>query len=150
MVNNQNPRLVVPGACNIKLKQGRQKITNGPVYDLGTVQKLVRIYGVKTINDQAEENKATCFDPELTDDKIAEIILSLRKVDHYQGSERCGTTVGLTVDADEYVICWNGTKGIEDLSRNSGLFVYLKLGYSPTGTKCLIVSVKPSVKNHRP
>lgn len=150
MVNNPNPRLVVAGACDIKVKRRRQKIANGPVYDLGKVQKLVQIYGVKTINDQAEDNKATCFDPELTDDEIAEIILSLRKLDHYDGSERCATTVGLMVDADEYVICWNRTKGIEDLSRNSGLFVYLKLGYSPTGTKCLIVSVKPSVKNHRP
>lgn len=150
MVNNPNPRLVVLGACDIKAKNGRQKISNGPVYDLVKVQKLVQLYGVKTINGQAEHNKTTHFDPELTDDEIAQIILSLRKIDHYEGSERCATTVGITVDADEYVICWNRTKGIEDISRNSGLFVYLKLGYSSSGTKCLIVSVKPSVKNHRP
>lgn len=151
MVNNPNPRRVVSGACNIQVKGKRQKITNGPVYDLATVQQLVAQHGVKTINDNAEYSKKSSFTPELTDEEIAKIILSLRQGDHYdQTSERCATTYRITVDADEYVICWNRTKGIEDLSQQIGDFVYLKFGYSLTGNKCLIVSVKPSVKNNRP
>lgn len=144
MVNNQNPRILVPGACKTKAgAHGRTKITNGPVYDLEIVKRWAATHGIWVINDSAEDDMAKSFDPEMQEDELAKLVHCLT-TNHFIGSERCATTPGTTVDADEYEICWSRAREREATNPIFGRWLYIKLGFSLSGNKCLVLSIHPS------
>lgn len=147
MVNNPplhklNPRLVASGACAINQIDGRDKISNGPVYDLAIAHRLVSQYGLAVINTSARDDMANEFIPEFKEHELKSLILALRHKDHYVGSERCATTNGITVDSDGYRIFWNRTKNNE--WPKNGQKIYVKFGFRENMNKCLVVSIHPS------
>jgi hypothetical protein len=140
MVNNQPHRLLVPGACRTRAGSGdRTLITNGPVYDLPEAQKLLRANGLRVINERAQEDQKA-FTPEMSDDELTKFILALVPDDRV-GSERCGTSVGLTLDCDGYAMKWNRNRSIR---WEYGAKIYVKFGFSLQSPRCLVVRIHPS------
>lgn len=144
MVNNPNPRLLVFGNCQVRLAaDGRQKIENGPVYDLAVLQLVAKTCGIRVINDKAVDDMAHEFDPAMLDDELVALVAALKPL-HCIGSERCATSVGMTVDADEFAIEWNRARECESTRSGFGVMVYLKLGMSVAGKLCLVLSLHKS------
>lgn len=143
MVNNPNPRQVVFGSCQVKVSaSGRQKIDNGPVYDLAIVKQLVRSYGVTPMTNNSDQHMALTFVPLLGKAELAELVLCLRVDEHYIESERDYVRSGMLVDADAYKIHWHRTKRAE--CKRTGLPVFVKFGFRESNPNCIIVSVHPS------
>ena len=143
MVNTSPHRLLVTGECRIRPSQrGGERILNGPVYNLIESQRLLRDNGFRVINDEAIVAQRTKFVPELTDDELEAFFLALTEAD-FDGSERCRTSVNMTLDCDGYAMKWN---------RNTrrrwehGAKYFLKYGFTVTGTRCVIVSIHPALR----
>lgn len=141
MVNNENLRRLVRGVYATKQAGERRLVTNGPIYDLAIAQRLLRLFGLHVINDDADKDMVTEFRPALTTKQLTEIILKLTD-SHYAGSEICDTTPGMVVDADAYTIYWNRTRSIESMI--AGTKIYLKFGFRESNPKCLILSAHPA------
>ncbi len=140
MVNNQKHRLLVTGACNTRVRaNGRTEITNGPVYDLKEAQKLLKVHGLRVINDNAHRDQQK-FNPELTDEELTKFILALFEDDHIE-SERCKTSVGQTLDCDAYTMKWNRNRCCR---WEYGAKLYVKIGFRQDNDRCLVLSVHPS------
>lgn len=143
MVNNLNPRKLVPGACQTKQKaDGRTKITNGPVYDLEVAKELLKLNGLVVVNENADEDMGSSFTPSMEPDELKALVLALDS-NRYEDSERCKTTNGMIVDADSYTIYWNRSKRI-GLPASSGPKEYVKFGFRENNPKCLIISIHPA------
>jgi hypothetical protein len=142
MVNNSTHRLLVSGACNIKVSsRSGQIITNGPVYDLGLSKQLLSQHGLTVINQVAENDQVDRFSPEMKDDEINDFIMALSD-NEYEASERCKTSVGMTVDCDAYAMKWNRAR----LCRwEYASKIYVKFGFSQfSNSVCLILCIHPS------
>lgn len=140
MVNNQPHRLLVPGACKTRTgSNSRNLITNGPVYELVEAQKLLRSHGLRVINESAQTDKKA-FTPEMTDEELTQFVLALI-TDDLVGSERCRTSVGLTLDCDSYAMKWNRNRATR---WEYGAKLYVKFGFSLQAPQCLVVRIHPS------
>lgn len=140
MVNNQKHRLLVAGACSIRIgASGRIKITNGPVYDLKEVQQLLKVHGLRVINNDAHRDQQN-FYPELTDDELGKFILALIENDHLE-SERCRTSGGQRIDCDAYTMKWNRNRCCR---WEYAAKLYVKFGFSHQDSRCLVLSIHPS------
>ncbi|GEC97705.1 hypothetical protein ZRA01_37780 [Zoogloea ramigera] len=130
------------GACIIELSDDddRQRIANGPVYNLAKVQKLVDLHGFVVINEKAQDDQKQDFVPPLSDDELRKIIRSL-EARHFHRSERCITTNNMIVDADGYSISWLRSRKCEADRPGTGCDVYVKLGFRESNPKCLILSI---------
>jgi hypothetical protein len=141
MVNNENCRLLVYGACNTYLnKTGRTIIDNGPVYDLAKSQAILTLHGLRVINEQATQDQTNEFNPELNDDELIKFICALT-ADDFENSERCSTTIGKTVDCDAYAMRWNRGNHTRWIH---GYKIYVKFGFIENKSLCLVVSVHPA------
>jgi hypothetical protein len=132
---------MVPGDYSIRIIDRRRKIINGPVYDLATAQQLLKIHGLHVVNESADDDMITEFRRGLTSEDLKKIILTLGG-NHYDDSEICSTSKGMTIDADGYTIYWNRTREIE--SMQAGQKTYIKFGFRDNNPKCLIVSIHPA------
>lgn len=140
MVNNDKHRLLVRGACKTKIApDGRTYIVNGPVYDLKLAQAMLKVHGLRVVNESAEDDQKS-FQPEMTDQELAAFILALEGSD-FQGSERCGTSIGKTLDADSYAMKWNRNRSAR---WEHGQKIYVKFGFGNVNPRCLIVSIHPA------
>lgn len=140
MVNNPPHRLLVAGACKTRAgSDDRILITNGPVYLLVEAQKLLRSHGLRVINESAQTDQQA-FIPEMTDEELTQFILALINDDHV-GSERCKTSVGLTLDCDGYAMKWNRNRATR---WEYGAKLYVKFGFSLHAPQCLVVRIHPS------
>lgn len=140
MVNNQKHRLLVTGACKIRAGAGgRLKITNGTVYDLKEAQQLIRVHGLVVVNDSAHQAQQQ-FSPELTDEELTKFILALVGNDYVE-SERCKSTVGLTLDCDAYTMKWNRNRCCR---WEYAAKLYVKFGFSYQDNRCLVLRIHPS------
>lgn len=140
MVNN-NPRVLVSGACNTLVNAGgRTIVNNGPVYELVKAQALLSLHGVRVINEQAVSDQASEFNPELSDDELIKFICELKEAD-FQNSERCATSVGRTIDCDAYAMKWNRLRHIRWAH---GQKIYVKFGFLECNPMCLVVSIHPA------
>lgn len=131
----------MPSDYRVRNAGGRKRIINGPIYDLSVAQTLVHRHGLCVINDSANDDMVQAFDPALNEGDLVVIFGALRD-DHYCESETCGTSVGMTIDADAYVIHWNRVKKCE--SQSNGRKIYLKFGFRDNLLKCLVVRVHPA------
>ena len=120
----------------LKVSGKRTKISNGPIYDLSVAKALMREHGLRVINDEAQISQSN-FDPVLTDDELKALILALGS-SHYIESERCGTSVGMTVDCDAYAVRWNRNRRLE---WEHGRKIYVKFGFRASHPRCLVVSI---------
>src|SRR3989339_1776423 len=79
MVNN-NLRILVYGACTttVRAKDGRTIITNGPVYDLAVSQSLLKVHGLRVLNDKADFDMDLDFTPALTDEELVDFFFWLK------------------------------------------------------------------------
>lgn len=141
MVNNPPVRLLVTGACNVVVRDsGRSIITNGPVYCLETAKKHLLEHGLRVVTDGANDDMCGEFAPELEDDELVAFISQLTP-DDLVGSERCGTSIGRTLDCDAYAMKWNRNKRAR---WHHGLKIYVKFGFSDNSPFVLVVSIHPS------
>ncbi len=140
MVNNPNVRMVQPAHTKTKVSGKRTKITNGPLYDLAIAKALLRQHGLRVVNEKAGEDMLCHFDPILTEDELAVLILAF-DARHYVESERCATSVGMEVDCDGYAICWNRSTCREWAH---GRKIFVKFGFRAANPRCLVVSIHPS------
>jgi hypothetical protein len=141
MVNNENCRLRVYGACNTLLSaNGRTIISNGPVYELARVQTILKLHGLRVINEQATLDQSNEFTPELNDEELTKFIGALNEAD-YENSERCSTTIGRTIDCDAYAMRWNRANHTRWISGNK---IYVKFGFIENKSLCLVVSIHPA------
>lgn len=101
---------------------------------------MLRQYGFRVINDDAGNDQAS-FQPEMSDNELSAFILALAKED-YAGSERCATSIGMTIDADAYAMKWNRNRCIR---WEYGAKLYVKFGFSAVNPKCLVVSIHPAI-----
>lgn len=136
MVNNPK-RLVSLDEIRIRRSGDRQIITNGPLYDLNDVQRHVRQHGLRVVNEDAQNDQINDFDPVLVDEELADFICALRP-DLFHRSERCATSVGMTVECDAYVMGWNR---ITCREWASGKRIYVKFGFRDNNPRCLVVSI---------
>lgn len=143
MVNNLNPRLLVFGACQIRSTgDGREKIDNGPVYDLAIVKQLVSRHGVFPMTNRSDNDMASAFVPMLDRAELAELVMCLNGNDHFIESERDVVRAGMLVDADAYRILWHRIKRAE--CKRTGLPVFVKFGFRESNPNCIIVSIHPA------
>jgi len=141
MVNNLILRKILVGQYRLRTtKDGRTKLRNGPIYELSVVQQHIKSHGLVVVNEDAEEDQEKSFSPELEDDELADLILTLEH-HHYDDSERCGTTNGMLVDADGYTIYWKRRTRTES---PHGEKTYVKFGFRENRDTCLVVSIHPS------
>lgn len=142
MVNNQPCRLLVPSACKIKkTARGGQRITNGPVYDLSLAQSLLYEHGLIVVNEDAKDDKKSQFNPEMDDDELADFVMAL-KADDFDGSERCRTSLGMTVDCDGYAMKWNRNRRCR---WEYAAKIYVKFGFATQGDlTMLVLCIHPS------
>lgn|SRR3989339_371711 len=141
MVNN-NLRILVYGACTttVRAKDGRTIITNGPVYDLAVSQSLLKVHGLRVLNDKADFDMDLDFTPALTDEELVDFICALSDAD-YEKSERSATSVKKTVDCDGYAMHWNR---LRKCRWAHGLKIYVKFGFFENNPRCLVVSIHPA------
>ena len=141
MVNNQEHRKLASGACITREGlDGRIKIINGPVYDLSKAQQLLKTYGLRVVNEDAQEDQQD-LDPELSDEELTQFILALIEDDHVE-SERCRTSIGQTLDCDAYTMKWNRNRRRR---WEYGAKLYVKFGFSEhNNLRCLVVSIHRS------
>lgn len=140
MVNNQKHRRLVTGACITKGgAANRIKITNGPVYDLKEAQELLKVHGLRVVNDNAYRDQAE-FGHELTDEELTKFILALVENDRVE-SERCKTTANQTIDCDSYSMKWNRNRCCR---WEHGAKLYVKFGFGLQNPLCLVLSIHPS------
>lgn len=140
MVNN-DPRIIVIGACITRVNaRGSTAITNGPIYNLVKAQVFLKVHGLRVITDKGVSDQATEFNPELDDNELVKFICELNTTD-YQSSERCATSVGMTVDCDAYAMKWNR---IDQKRWEHGRKIFVKFGFSNNNPRCLIVSIHPA------
>lgn len=147
MDNNPALRVLPEDKCVIVQVQDakgnwRNKIDNGPVYDLKEAKKEVRkrqffYVTLKAIDDQ---NDAP------TGDELREFIEAMTHQSHYHDSERCETSKGITeppwlLDADSYTMKWNSDYRKEF---NDAPAYYLKFGFNDKNPKFMIVSMHES------
>lgn len=141
MVNNDH-RLLVSGACQtvIRKTSGRTIISNGPVYELAKAQILLTIHGLRVINESAALDQSNEFTPELDDDELIKFICELKGTD-FQNSERCKTSVGMTIDSDAYAMKWNRHT---QKRWEHGNKIYVKFGFYGNQLRCIVVSIHPA------
>lgn len=143
MVNNGSYRKLVTGECKVRITaNGRTQISNGPVYDLDQAKLLLRANGLRVVNDQAELHQKIAFQPEMTDEELKAFVLALTS-DDYDASERCSTSIGMTLDTDGYAMKWNRNRCCRwEYGRN----IYVKFGFSQFGSspKFLVISIHPA------
>ena len=147
MDNNSPLRIVLESDCvivQVMDAQGnlRDKINNGPVYDLKIAQQEVRkrkfFYATaKAAEDQYEVPGGN---------ELRAFIEALTHHQHYNDSERCQTSPAITpppwiLDADSYAMNWNS-----DYQQEYGDApgYYLKFGFSETATNFQIISMHES------
>lgn len=146
MVNNPALRRLVVGQYDLSkaTADGRQRVRNGPIFNLVAVKKLVRDNGVHVLNPNADATMSQDFSPELLTEEIEDIIVNGLRFDdaksHYVESEICKAN-GMPVDCDAYSIKWNRRKRTES---NYSQAIYLKFGFKDNRPLCLIVRVHPS------
>jgi len=142
MVNNMVVRILVTGSYVIKPSaDGRQRINNGPIFDLESVKRTIHVNGLMVVNDSAEEDMQNEFDPIMIDEEIPALICSLDASRHYVESELCRTTRGFIVDCDAYRIKWN-RKACKEWEYAAP--IYIKFGYLENQILCLVTSIHPS------
>jgi hypothetical protein len=142
MVNNSSNRLLTPVACKLKSSaRGGVTITNGPVYDLSIAQDLLYNNGLLVVNDSAEDDQKTKFNPELDDAELFDFVLGLTD-DDFQMSERCKTSSGMILDCDGYAMLWNRSRRCR---WSYGAKIYVKFGFSVVNeSKMLVLCIHPS------
>lgn len=139
MVNN--PRKLVCGMCTVFINsESRAIISNGPVYDLAIAQQLLKVHGLRVLNELAQEDQTHEFSPSLTDEELQDFICALQDSD-FEKSERCATSVKKTVDCDAYAMCWNRTSRCRWAH---GMKIYVKFGFFENNPRCLVISIHPA------
>lgn len=133
-------RLLFSNDCDVSLRKGRLIIGNGPVYSLAVAQDILRNNPLFVINEKARDSMARDFSPELTDEGLTEFILNLVDTD-FEGSERCETSIGRTVDCDGYAMQWNR---FSKQRWSDAPWIYVKFGFIADRPKLLVISIHPS------
>lgn len=141
MVNNLPLRKLVVGQYATSISEtGRVKITNGPIYELETVKEMLKVHGLKPVNLDAETDMMTCYHPQMTEDELSDVILTLQP-HHYDESEICRTTHGMEIHADSYLIRWRRFNRTESAG---GEKTFVKFGFRENNLKTLVLSIHPA------
>lgn len=141
MVNNLPLRRLVAGQYVTKISaKGRVKIINGPIYELETVKEMLKVHGLKPVNLDADTDMMTRYDPQMEEDELRDVILTLQP-NHYDDSEICRTTNGMEVHSDGYAIYWRRFNRTES---SNGEKTYVKFGYRENNPKTLVLSIHPA------
>lgn len=117
----------------------RNKIMNGPVYDLDQVKSESAKRRFFYVTDKAAHTHHKIMKA----DELRTFIDALRNPPHYRGSERCETSMSLTPppwtqDSDAYAMKWNIDYGA---SFGDSIEYYLKFGFQENDPRFLIVSI---------
>lgn len=144
MVNNLTLRLIQKDECQIvrtKDAQGeeRDKIMNGPVYDLALAKIEAQKRKIFYVTKKAAENQYNIMKSQ----ELKAFIDALQHRPHYRGSERCETSMELTPppwsqDSDAYAMKWNIDYGA---SFGDSTEYYLKFGFQDHDPRFLVVSL---------
>lgn len=128
-------------ACHVvSSTHGRQRITNGPVFCLATAKAHLASDGLIVVNETARDDQARGFDPQLDDGDIIAFINALVEDDWIE-SERCKTSVRMTLDCDAYAMRWNRHKRCR---WEYAAKIYIKFGFADNIHRVLIVSIHPA------
>lgn len=141
MVNNLPLRKLVVGQYVTNTSAtGRVKVINGPIYELATVKEMLKVHGLKPVNLDADTDMMTRYEPQMTEDELRDVILTLQP-NHYDDSEICRTTNGMEVHADGYAIYWRRFNRTES---SNGEKTYVKFGFRENNLRTLVLSIHPA------
>lgn len=138
MVNHKNLSRY-PGPVPDSLT-GREKIQNGPIYNVDDVQRILeqtkpRIVTQKCIRD--------CQSLGIDDGEVSELIVQAIKTGRYKGSEWCLiSNSGSVAACDAYILqatYWN-----ENVRRELSCEYYLKFAINTAGSLVLTISCHTS------
>lgn len=147
MVNNPNLRILAATDCQIVPTPDangdvRQKIVNGPVYELAEAKNESARRKFFFVTDKAATNQ---FDLDMGATKLRPFVAALTRQSHARGSERCQTSASITppvsweVDCDAYAMRWNSYYEQEFGDADE---YYLKFGFKDDDPRFLVVSIK--------
>lgn len=147
MDNNSALRIVPSDQCTIVQTADargdlRDKITNGPVYDLSEAKNEVRKRKFFYVTQKAADDQYEAPGG----DELREFIEALSHQSHYHDSERCQTSPAVTpppwiLDADSYTMKWNSDYRQEFSDATA---YYLKFGFDENDPRFQIVSMHES------